>query len=142
MRESGNIDTVRAVYAAFQRGDIPGVLKGLDETIVWTTPGSSAAPMSGTRRGVEEVRRFFEDLERRIEFTTFDVGELLAQGNRVVALIHYEGRDKITGRGFTADSAMVWTLGNGKALRFQEYTDTEALAAAARPSDTQAFGAA
>jgi uncharacterized protein len=141
MRETGNSETIRATYAAFQRGDIAGVLKNMDESIVFTTPGSAAVPMAGTRRGIEEVRRFFEDLERRMEFTVFDVRELLAQGNRVVALVHYEGRDKKTGRGFTADSAMLWTLGNGKAIRFQEYTDTEALAAAAQPSEIQALGA-
>jgi uncharacterized protein len=141
MRETGNIETIRATYAAFNRGDIAGVLKNMDESIVFTTPGSAAVPMAGTRRGLDEVRRFFEDLERRMEFTAFDVRELLAQGNRVVALVHYEGRDRKTGRGFSADSAMLWTLGNGKALRFQEYTDTEALAAAAQPSDIQALGA-
>ena len=141
MRETGNIETIRATYAAFNRGDIAGVLKNLDESIVFTTPGSTAVPMAGTRRGIEEVRRFFEDLERRMEFTVFDVRELLAQGNRVVALVHYEGRDRKTGRGFIADSAMLWTIGNGKAIRFQEYTDTEALAAAAVPNEIQALGA-
>lgn len=130
------------MYSAFNSGDIAGVLKHLDESIVWTVPGSAAAPMAGVRRGIEEVRRFFEDLEGRMEFSVFDVRELIAQGNRVVALVHYEGRDRKTGRNFTADSAMLWTIGNGKAIRFQEYTDTEALVAAAQPNETQAFGAA
>jgi ketosteroid isomerase-like protein len=40
----------------------------------------------------------------------------------------YEGRNKATGREFAADSAMVWTVENGKAVVFQEYTDTEAFA--------------
>lgn len=141
MKESANIDTIRSMYAAFNRGDIAGVLKHVDESIVWTTPGSSAVPVAGTRRGLEEVRRFFDLVEQRLEFSLFDVRELVAEGNRVVALIRYEGRDRVTGRPFAADSAMVWTLGNGKAIRFQEYTDTEALAEASKPSDTQAFGA-
>ena len=33
-----------------------------------------------------------------------------------------------TKREFAADSAMVWTVENGKAVAFQEYTDTEAFA--------------
>jgi uncharacterized protein len=142
MRETANIETIRALYAAFNRSDIAGVLKNLDEGVVWMTPGSPAVPMAGTRRGLEQVRRFFEDLERRIEFTIFDVCELIAQGNRVVALVHYEGRDRKTGRSFAADSSMLWTIGNGKAIRFQEYTDTEAFAIAAQPNETQAHGAA
>jgi ketosteroid isomerase-like protein len=47
----------------------------------------------------------------------------------------------MTGRTFNVDSAMLWTVGNGKAIRCQEYTDTEALANAARPTGTQARGA-
>jgi ketosteroid isomerase-like protein len=141
MRESGNIETVRSIYAAFQRGDITGMLERMDETIVFTIPGSPAVPLSGIRRGIEDVRRFFEDLTRLMEFSVFEAREYLAQGNRVVALVHYEGRNRETGRSFTADSAMLWTIGNGRAIRFLEYTDTLALANAARPSDIQAHSA-
>lgn len=141
MREIANIDTVRAVYAALGRGDIAGALDRLDETIVWITPGSEAVPMAGKRRGIEEVRGFFEALAHRVTFTVFEAREFLAQGNRVIALAHYEGRDNVTGKAFRAESAMLWTIGNNKALRFQEYTDTEALAEAARPNDEQALRA-
>ena len=141
MKETGNIETVRSIYGAFGRGDISGVLNFMDEAMVFIIPGSPAVPLAGTRRGLREVGRFFEDLDRRIEFSLFEPREYLAQGNRVVAFVHYEGRDKVTGRSFSADSAMLWTIGNGKAIRFQEFTDTEAMANAARPNDTQAHGA-
>ena len=137
MREIANIETVRSIYAALGRGDLAGVLECLDETVVWIRPGSASVPLSGKRRGVDEVRTFFEQLAGRITITVFEPREFLAQGNRVVALAHYEGRDKTTGRSFSAESAMLWTIGNGKVLRFQEYTDTEALAAAAQPGDLQ-----
>jgi len=132
MNESRNIDAVRSMYGAFLRGDISGILQQMDESIVCLLPGSPAIPTSGTRRGLREVGRFFEDLRSLVEFTAFDVREYIAQGNRVVALLHYEGRYKPTGRNFAADAAALWTLGNGKAIRLQEFTDTEALARAAR----------
>jgi ketosteroid isomerase-like protein len=132
MKESVNIETVKAMYAAFGRGDIPGILKHMDESIVFTIPGSSAVPLSGVRNSLREVERLFEEMERRHEFTLFEPREFIAQANRVVAFVHYEGRDKITGKGFIADAAMLWTFGDGKAIRFQEFTDTEALANAAR----------
>jgi ketosteroid isomerase-like protein len=141
MREVANIETVRSLYAAFGRGDVAGVLERLDETVVWISPGSEAVPLSGRRRGVEEVRAFFEQLAQNVTFTVFQAREFLAQGNRVIALVHYEGRNRTTGREFTAESAMLWTLGNGRVLRFQEYTDTEALAEAARPGELQAHRA-
>jgi uncharacterized protein len=132
MREIANIETVRGICAALGRGDFARVLDRLDETIVWITPGSNAAPMSGRRRGIEEVRGFFEQQSQSLTLTVFELREFLAQGNRVIALVHYEGRVNATGRTFSTESAMLWTLGNGRALRFQEYTDTEALAEAAR----------
>jgi ketosteroid isomerase-like protein len=141
MREIGNIETVRGIYAAFGRGDLAGVLDRLEETIVWITPGSSAVPLAGRRTGRDEVRAFFEALAERLTFTVFDAREFIAQGNRVIALVHYEGRNNVTGRPFSAESAMLWTIGNGRAVRFQEYTDTEALAAAAQPSDVAVKGA-
>ena len=131
MKESQNIETVRGVYAAFLRGDISGILHHMDESIVCLLPGSAAVPVSGTRRGLREVERFFEDLRNLVEFTAFEIREYIAQGNRVVALIHYEGRYRPTGKSFAADSAALWTLGNGRAIRYQEFTDTEALAKAA-----------
>jgi ketosteroid isomerase-like protein len=134
MREIANIETVRAIYAAFKRGDVQGILERMDETIVWVVPGSEAVPMSGRRSGIDEVRRFFEQLSERLTFRVFESREFIAQGNRVVALIHYEGQDNMTGQPFDAESAMLWTIANGKAIRFREYTDTEALAMAARPS--------
>ena len=137
MREVANIETIRSLYAAFGRGDIASVLERLDETVVWISPGSPAVPLSGRRRGVEEVRAFFEELAQNVTFTVFQAREFLAQGNRVIALVHYEGKNRKTGRDFAAESAMLWTLGNGRVLRYQEYTDTEALAEAARPGELQ-----
>jgi ketosteroid isomerase-like protein len=141
MKENQNIDTVRSMYAAFRRGDIPGILQQMDESIVFVLPGSAVVRTSGTRRGLREVERFLEDLQTLVEFTTFETREYIAQGNRVVALLHYEGRYKPTGRSFSADASALWTLGNGRAIRFQEFTDTEALVRAGRREDRHTFGA-
>ena len=142
MKESQNIETVRSMYAAFLRGDISSVLQQMDESIVFLIPGSGAVPISGVKRGLREVELFFESLRAMVEFTAFEMREYIAQGNRVVALIHYEGRYRPTGKGFMADAAALWTLGNGKAIRFQEFTDTEALAKAAEQENHHKLGAA
>jgi ketosteroid isomerase-like protein len=143
MKESQNIETVRSMYTAFLRGDISGVLQLMDESIVFVLPGSAAIPTSGTRRGLREVERFFEDLRGIVEFTAFELREFIAQGNRVVALLHYEGRFRSTGKCFASDASALWTIGNGRAIRFQEFTDTEALAQAAKQGNNQhSYGAA
>jgi ketosteroid isomerase-like protein len=130
MSEQSNVEVVRAMYEAFGRGDIPAVLTGMDDSMVFTILGSSAVPLAGVRRGLAGMRQFFDELAQTLEFSRFEPHDFIAQGDRVVALVHYAGKNKNTGRQFDAESAMVWTIRNGKAIQFVEYTDTEQLAKA------------
>jgi uncharacterized protein len=141
MSEEINTQVVQTAYAAYLRGDIPGILATLDSSIVFTINGSPAVPLAGTWRGLDGMRQFFKTLTDTLEFTTFEPRDYVAQGNRVVALVHSEGRHRTTHRTFSIDSAMVWTVQNGKVVRFVEYTDTEQLARVAREGE-RAMGAA
>jgi ketosteroid isomerase-like protein len=61
------------------------------------------------------------------------VREFVAQeGDKVVALDHYAWHVKSTGRGWESDFVHVLTVRDGKATRFQEYTNTAALVEAFR----------
>jgi len=130
MKGNPNVQVVQKAYEAFSKGDIPGILSQMDPGITFTIPGTQAVAMAGVRKGRAEVEKFFADLANREEFTKFEPHEYIAEGNRVVALVRYEGRDKTTNRNFAVDSAMLWTVVNGKITQFVEYTDTENLAIA------------
>jgi uncharacterized protein len=132
MKERENVQTLKDAYAAFTRGDIVTLMKTFAHDIEWHVPGPKEAPYAGKHRGTDQVGRFFAQVADTIEFTTFEPREYVAQGDRVVVLGHYAGRVKATGRSFAADWAMVWTLREGKAVTFQEYTDTQTLGAAYR----------
>jgi ketosteroid isomerase-like protein len=63
------------------------------------------------------------------------VDELFAaEGGRVVMLGMYEGTFAGTSTPIDAQVAHVWTLADGRVLRFQQYTDTQALAGVAPPA--------
>jgi len=100
MSAEANVKIVQEMYRAFLRRDVPGILVYLDDDIIWTVPGSSAVPMAGVRKRLTEVRQFFETVENMLEFRLFKPREYIAQGNRVVTLVRYEGRNKSTGREF------------------------------------------
>lgn len=140
MQQDSNVRMVKDTYAAFSRGDIPSILNNLDPGAVFTIPGSPAVAMSGVYQGRDGVRMFFEKLAARHEYTSFEVRDLIAENDRVVALVRYEGRDRVTGRNFAAEAAMVWKFSNGKITACHEYTDTENLAASG--GGTTARGAA
>ena len=76
--------------------------------------------------------QFFASLVDTQEVQHFDPREFIAQGDKVVALGHYAWRVKSSGREFGGDFAHVFTVHDGKVLRFHEYMDTAAAAAAHR----------
>ena len=130
MGESSNVEVVQQAYAAFGRGDIAALLDTFSNDIDWETPGAPRVPYGGHYAGREDVARFFEELGKTAEFERFEPREFVAQGDKVVALGHYAGRGRNTGRPFATDWAMVFTVRNGKIVVFREYFDTANLGAA------------
>lgn len=128
MSEEVNLQIVRDAYAAFQRGDIPGLLESLAHDVEWVA--APAPPVSGTYRGRAEAANFFRIVAENFHFTRFEPREFIAQGDRVVVLGHYTATSRGTGRVVDSDWAMAFTVSNGKIARFQEYMDTAAAAAA------------
>jgi uncharacterized protein len=132
MSEQENIQRVKDGYAAFMRGDIPAILDTLTDDTVWVSPGPADLPSSGTFRGKQEVVAFFTSLGETSEFQVFDPREFIAQGDKVVVLIHTESTIRRNGRKVVDDTAHVWTFRDGKTSHLQFYLDTEAVAAAYR----------
>ncbi|HWR54425.1 MAG TPA: nuclear transport factor 2 family protein [Bryobacteraceae bacterium] len=132
MNEQANTRVVKEMYDAFQRNDIPGLLARMDDNITFRIPGPDYVPVVGVYSGRKELETFFSKLEQAMDFSQFEPREYVAQGDRVIALGYYRGKAKATGREFEADWVMAWTIRNGKAVEFQEYTDTEAMAGAFR----------
>ena len=132
MSEQENTNLVQRVYGNFKSGDIKALLNLLSDNIEWQLPEIENVPFAGKYRGHEDVGQFFESLVDTQEVQHFDPREFIAQGDKVVALGHYAWRVKSTGREFGGDFAHVFTVDNGKVVRFHEYMDTAAVAAAHR----------
>ena len=130
MAEQQNVKVVQDAFAAFGRGDIPTLLDNLSDNVEWFLPGEGMIPQAGAYRGRDGVARFFQTLNQTTEFLAFEPREFIAQGDRVIALGWYRGKAKATGRSFEADWVMSFSLRDGKVLKFQEFTDTAAIAPA------------
>jgi uncharacterized protein len=138
MSEQANVRIVQEAYAAFQRGEVQGVLNMLVEDVEWITPGPpDVMPVAGKRRGRQQVAQFFATLSEQEDVELFEPGEYIAQGDKVVALIKYRGRVKATGRAAEVDLVHVFTIRDGKIQRFREYFDTAAALEAYRPTSAQ-----
>jgi uncharacterized protein len=132
MSEEENTRLVQQAYWDFRNGDIQGVLDSLSEDVEWVTTQLSGVLVGGTYHGVEEAGRFFSSLGDDQEPRLFEPREFVAQGEKVVALGHYAWHVEATGREWESDFAHVFVVRDGKIARFQEYTDTAAIADAFR----------
>ena len=129
MNEQENVKIVEQAYSNFKSGDIPSLLNLVADGIDWQLPIVESVPFTGKRRGREAVKQFFASVAEHQEVLQFEPREFIAQGNKVVALGHYEWRVKGTGREVKSDFAHVFTVEGGRITVFQEYFDSAAFAA-------------
>lgn len=124
MSQSPAADTVRGMYDAFARADVPAILNTLGERIDWRAPEN--LPHGGQFTGREQVGRFFQGIGEHWESLAVEVEDVLSNDDRVVVLATARGRLRGTGEetGYTA--AHAWTLSDGVAVRFRETVDAPA----------------
>ena len=120
-----NLRLVRGIYESFSRGDVASVLGAMDPRIEWNEaegfPYADGNPYIGPTSVAEGV---FARLVGEWEYFKVDVEELLDAGDTVIAFGRYRAKHKQTGAAIDAQFAHFWWLRNGKAARFQQYTDT------------------
>ena len=132
MVEQENTQTVMDLYAAFGRGDLPAVLAALTDDVEWVVPGPADVPMAGTCQGKQAVQAWFGTVAENLAFRVFEPREVIAQSDKVVALIYAEAVARRSERPIAGHEAHVWTCRDGKITRHHAYQDTAAIAAAYR----------
>lgn len=122
-----NLEVVRGMYNAFANGDIPTVLAGMDPQIEWNEaenfPYADGNPYIGPDAVVNGV---FARLGSEWEYWNLTALKFHGMaGNMVLATGRYQAKYKQNGGIIDAQFAHLWTLQDGKVVRFQQYTDTE-----------------
>ena len=130
MAEHDNAATVRGLYDQLGQGDLDAMIGVMAEDVKWQLPEIDEVPLSGKRHGQDGVREFFTGLTDEHDLKEMKIDDVVAQGSAVVVLGHYCWHVKATDRSFSSDFAHVFHLTGGKIVRFQEYLDTAAVAAA------------
>lgn len=117
---------VEQAYNNFKTGNIEALLNQMSDDVSWTLPEMEGIPFGGKRSGRAAVGEFFASVDASQEVVSFEPRELIAEGDKVVALGTYEWRVKANSRQFGGDFAHAWTIRDGKVISFHEYTDTAA----------------
>lgn len=124
-----NVETVRGLYESFGAGDVPSVLGKMDKGIEWNEAENfiyaDGNPYVGPQAILEGV---FMRLGTEWEGFSVTPEEWMDAGPRVVVLGTYSGTHRGTSKRVRAQFAHVWSLKEGRVVRFQQYTDTKQFA--------------
>ena len=118
-------DTVKAIYQALATGNIPFVLGVFDPQIVWNEAENflyaDHNPYVGTQAILDGV---FARLGAEWDNFSATPEEIVGSGETVVSFGRYRGTFKKNGAAMDAQFVHVFKFRNGKAVSFQQYTDT------------------
>ena len=120
-----NVDLVRSIYEAFAAGDVAGVVGRMSPDMVWNEAENFPYADGNPYRGPDAILGgVFARLGAEWEGFAAVPEEFLDAGETVVVLGRYRGTCKATGSALDAQLAHIWRVEGGKAVRFQQYTDT------------------
>jgi ketosteroid isomerase-like protein len=123
-----NVEIVRRVIEAAQRGDWDAAIAEYDEAVVLD---QSRMPGGGIYYGREGVRDFYVSWVGAWDDFRIKLERVEGVGNRVVDINEVSGTGKGSGAPVKMRTGNVWTLNHGRVVRHVGYPDAaEALEAA------------
>jgi len=113
--------TVQRMFEAFGRGDMDGLLETVHPDSRWTYVGANPRPAKGIYIGRDGVRKFFENVLRRLTITTFHPSEFVVENDTVVVIGYESGTVKGTGEAFRNEWTQKYVVQNGAITEMEEY---------------------
>jgi uncharacterized protein len=132
MGAAENIQTVKAIYEAFGRGDLDTILAGVADDVDWGTDTSSdAAPWWGIRHGKDEVATFFAELAKTTETEVFRPLVFASNDDGdVLTVVHFRTRMLETGKTAEMNLHHWFQFRDGKIVHYRGTEDTAVTLAA------------
>ncbi|TMK70003.1 MAG: nuclear transport factor 2 family protein, partial [Actinobacteria bacterium] len=112
-----NVDVIRRIYAVWGKEGSPVPSGLLDQQIEWVNPPDAIE--RGTRAGIDAFATALGAVSDTFAGVGVDIDEILDAGDRVVVLATLHGRGRGSGAEVERRQGYVWTLRDGKAIRFE-----------------------
>jgi ketosteroid isomerase-like protein len=124
-----NVERLRAAFDAYNREGPEAIIDLLDPDVEWIADRSDMGRV--TYRGVEGVRRSFEELYEGFDKLGMEVDELIEAGDRILVIGQMTARGRSTQVEAKLPLAIVFTVGgDGHLIRYESFRNThEALEA-------------
>jgi len=123
MSEMDSLQAAKEMYAAFGRGDLPGLLNLFADDVDWQSPPGDF-PISGKRQGRDDVAKLFGIIIETLDVQVFEPRQFITEGNSTVVIGFDRSVVKATGVSYETEWVQVFTVAGGKVVKFREYYDT------------------
>jgi len=114
--DEANVDVVRAVYAAWNREDVPGPRQLLDPDIEYVNPPNAMEP--GVRRGLEAFAQAVANTLEGWESWKMELEDMTASGDDVAVVVRYRARGRSSGVEVEGRESALWTVRDGRVVRY------------------------
>jgi uncharacterized protein len=118
-----NIEIVRRIYASWAPGSSPAESNLLHPDIEWVNPPDAIEP--GTRGGIEAFSTITAELDDTIGDLRMDVERIIDAGDAVVVIATMRGHGSASGVEVERRHGAVWTIRDGKAMRFRWFHEPD-----------------
>jgi len=120
---SDNVEIVRRAHEALNSGDMDALVKVCAPEFRLDMSDRVFNP--AVYEGHAGIRRFYSEVRDVWESYVWDPEELIERGSDVVALLRSTGRGRGSGVEVERETAMVWTLREGRATAVRFFRDRE-----------------
>jgi ketosteroid isomerase-like protein len=133
--EQGNLHIIQRLYDAFLRRDVAALLDDLDEDVEWNIAGPEEVPFTGAVRGRDEVAHVLQKSFTTVSDQQPEVRRVSAEGDTVTVFGFERGKHQPTGARYEVTWTHVFTLRDGKVVKFHEEFDHGPILAAMRGAE-------
>ncbi len=118
-------ELVEGIYAAFSAGDMAAFTNALAPDVVWNEAENYPYADGNPYRGAQQIMAgVFGRTAEDWDGFAVQMNDIVDGGDRVVAMGRYTATHRQTGNRLDVQAAHVWTVEDGKVVRFQQYIDT------------------
>ncbi|WP_027054223.1 nuclear transport factor 2 family protein [Mesorhizobium erdmanii] len=126
---SRNYEVIKAHYAGSDNKDLAAMMAPVTDKTAWTE--MAGFPYAGTYVGADAIiSGVFKRIGEEWEGYALKVDTLVDGDSTIVGIGTYSGVYKKTGKAMSARVVHVWEMLDGKAVSFEQFTDTKLVAAA------------
>jgi ketosteroid isomerase-like protein len=128
MSDQENIALIRRMYSAFGAGDLQTIIDSVDPKAEWTNHGPDTIPYAGSWQGHAQIRQFFKAIAESTSGGQVVPETFTASGDTVVATGRYRATVRNTGTKIDSPIAHLFTIRNGKVVKWVGFSDTAGIA--------------